>query len=481
MLRDHIRETPTMAEPRKALSLRTLPWCLAALGATTCAPAAWAVEMGRIDVLSSQGAPLYAHFELRDVMRRDWDTLDIVVQPGSDANDAASAAALQGAKIRWQRPLKGRVAVAIEGFRPYEASRLPVTVVVRWGSGEIKRSFDLEFPQVAKDAPLVIYRNDTLSELMITHRYGQGTLAQRMIATQRANPGAFIGNNIHRILAGKSLSLPTTNDILSVDAAEAEALVKAQWAEFDAYRRSLATRTQTIAQTDNANTGAVDRPVSGQASAKSGDRLSVTQGQTKQEQALATQQALAAEAERQSELHNNLKDLKAVAKDLPADASSGASVERDAVPDSTLNEPAWVTAIKAQPWLMPLTGVVLACLALLVWLRRSRQRINPADMGGSNHGSEPTHAASDITETVEVMDPPPQLRPQYTLDKLIPDIDLELPPLDMPEVDGERLLEEAKAALRAGDSEKARALALEALESRDPLIQSNAKALLERI
>jgi Tfp pilus assembly protein FimV len=79
------------------------------------------------------------------------------------------------------------------------------------------------------------------------------------------------------------------------------------------------------------------------------------------------------------------------------------------------------------------------------------------------------------------MDPPPQLRPQYTLDKLIPDIDLELPPLDMPEVDGERLLEEAKAALRAGDSEKARALALEALESRDPLIQSNAKALLERI
>ena len=356
-----------------------------------------------------------------------------------------------------------------------------MTVVVRWGSGEIKRSFDLELPQVAKDAPLVIYRNDTLSELMITHRYGQGTLAQRMIATQRANPGAFIGNNIHRILAGKSLSLPTTNDILSVDAAEAEALVKAQWAEFDAYRRSLATRTQTIAQTDNANTGAVDTPVSGQASAKSGDRLSVTQGQTKQEQALATQQALAAEAERQSELHNNLKDLKAVAKDLPADASSGASVERDAVPDSTLNEPAWVTAIKAQPWLMPLTGVVLACLALLVWLRRSRQRINPADMGGSNHGSEPTHAASDVTEAVEVMDPPPQLRPQYTLDKLIPDIDLELPPLDMPEVDGERLLEEAKAALRAGDSEKARALALEALESRDPLIQSNAKALLERI
>ena len=63
----------------------------------------------------------------------------------------------------------------------------------------------------------------------------------------------------------------------------------------------------------------------------------------------------------------------------------------------------------------------------------------------------------------------------------MPDVDLDLPDLNLPEIDGEGLLEAAKAALRSGESERARELALMALESRDPSIQANAKALLERI
>ena len=481
MLSDFLCKTLTMAEPRKTLTLRTLTWYLTAVVAGVRGSQAWAVEIERFGVLSPQGAPLYARFELRDVTQRDWDTLAISIQPQDGPDAADSIAALRGAKVRWQRPVKGLVAVAVEGFRPYPSARLPVTLVVRWGGGEIKRSYALEIPPFNAEAPLIIFRNDTLSELMITHRYGQGTLAQRMIATQRANPAAFIGNNIHRILAGQSLTLPSSSEILGIDAAEAEALVKAQWVEFDTYRRSLALQAQTVTPKDNANAGSVDTPVSGNAATAAGDRLSVSQGQSGEEKAIAAQQALAADAQRQSELHENLKDLKAVAKDLPASESTAPAVASDAAPESTLDEPAWVKAIKGAPWLMPFTALVIACLALLVWMRRTRQRMNPAEIDAVVHASEPANPKPGRVEAVEVMDAPPQLRPQYSLDQLIPEIDLELPPLDIPEVDGERLLEDAKLALRAGDTQRARELALMALESRDPLIQSNAKALLERI
>lgn len=491
MLHDPIGKVTTMAKSKISWALKALPWQLAFVSAGFGASNSWALELGQIEVLSAQGAPLYAHFELRDVARKDWDTLSIALQSDSEANEPKRITPLQGAKLRWQRPRKGLVAAAIEGFKPVESATLPITLVVRWGGGEIKRKFDLDIPEVSADAPLVIYRNDTLSELMITHRYGQGTLAQRMIATQRANPSAFIGGNIHRIKTGKMLTLPSRGDILNVDAAEAEALVKTQWAEFEAYRRGLAQRTEMVANTKGADAGVVDTPASGGAATPTGDRLSVSQGQSVEEKALAAQQALATEAQRQSELHNNLKDLKGVAQELASGGTPPSGVDAKVATEPALNEPAWVTAIKHQPWLMPLVGLVLVCMALLVWLRQRSDRANPIASGAPTNAppdASKNHAdtvgavdAADAVDAVEVMDPPPQLQPKFSLDKLIPDVDLELPPLDEPALDGEQLLEDAKTALRNGDANRARELALLALESRDPVIQSNAKALLERL
>ena len=494
---------------------------------------AQAIEVGEFDVKSFQGAPLYVHFGLSDVKQADWGQLSIQVSVDKAQQTETAELALAGAKVRWQRPKNGLVLAAIEGFKPVLTSSLPMVVDIQWASGKISRPILLDIPASMAEQPLVVFRNDTLSELMITHRYGVGTLAQRMVATLSANPSAFIGGNLHRLRAGKSIALPSMADILSVDAGEAQAMVNAQWAEFDAYRRGLAQGAKTVRNDQDGGSGRVEAQVQGGANVPQGDRLAVSQGASDIEQKLAAQQAMQDEAKRQTELHNNLKDLTEIQQDLSrvsptgdsaeaasesaaavgsttsqseassgtaSDSSSASGVDESKTSEankdddskvnavlpveSGANEPEWLKSLKSKPWLLPLLGLLLALMALLVWVRRSHERRLVAQAEAATVTApllDNPEAQSDNPSHAEVMDAPPQLQPTRSLQSLMPDVDLDLPDLNLPEIDGEGLLEAAKAALRSGESERAHELALMALESRDPSIQANAKALLERI
>ena len=68
-------------------------------------------------------------------------------------------------------------------------------------------------------------------------------LDQMLIALLRNNREAFIDGNINRLRAGKILSLPDQASLADVDAAEARTQVVAQAADFDAYRKKLASAT----------------------------------------------------------------------------------------------------------------------------------------------------------------------------------------------------------------------------------------------
>ncbi|WP_281054856.1 FimV/HubP family polar landmark protein, partial [Thauera phenylacetica] len=67
------------------------------------------------------------------------------------------------------------------------------------------------------------------------------TLDQMLIALLRANPQAFDGDNINRLRAGAVLAVPGADAVRGIDAGEARREIRAQAADFDAYRRGLAT------------------------------------------------------------------------------------------------------------------------------------------------------------------------------------------------------------------------------------------------
>jgi len=94
-------------------------------------------------------------------------------------------------------------------------------------------------------------RDDTLWKIAQRTRPTDGvTVQQNMLAIQRLNPEAFIGNNINLLKAGYKLRLPKAADVAAITANEAVAEVATQNQAWQAYRRgeSLASRPTAPAE-----------------------------------------------------------------------------------------------------------------------------------------------------------------------------------------------------------------------------------------
>jgi pilus assembly protein FimV len=84
-----------------------------------------------------------------------------------------------------------------------------------------------------------VVRGDTLSKIAIRNRLEGVTLQQMLVALFRANPDAFVADNMNRLRAGKIVSIPDRDAAEGVAPADARRIVTAQYADFNDYRRSL--------------------------------------------------------------------------------------------------------------------------------------------------------------------------------------------------------------------------------------------------
>ena len=86
----------------------------------------------------------------------------------------------------------------------------------------------------------VVGRGDTLAQIAAQIRPADAKLEQVLIALQRLNPAALVGDNINRIKSGSVLTLPDADTIKAIDPRDARKLVYAQTTDFNRYRRQLA-------------------------------------------------------------------------------------------------------------------------------------------------------------------------------------------------------------------------------------------------
>lgn len=90
----------------------------------------------------------------------------------------------------------------------------------------------------ATSGEVQVQRGQTLSQ--IARDLGQGyNLDQTMLALLRANPDAFINNNINRLKQGAVLRVPQSAELAQLGEAEAAALVRDQMAEWRQARRPI--------------------------------------------------------------------------------------------------------------------------------------------------------------------------------------------------------------------------------------------------
>jgi pilus assembly protein FimV len=187
---------------------------------------------------------------------------------------------------------------------------------------------------------------DTLSRIAGRTQRPGVSLDQMLVSLFRANPQAFAGNNMNRLKSGSVLSVPAAEIVAQVGPQEARQFILAQSADFDAFRRGLASGTTTVAAEAPArqDKGQVQAKVDDRkVAAPTPDKLTLTQPAVK---------PAAPEAEppkdaktRLAELSRNVEELKKLQS--AAGTSAAANTAPTTAPVPVPAAPAAPTAARA--------------------------------------------------------------------------------------------------------------------------------------
>ena len=344
------------------------------------APTALGAGLGRINVQSALGQPLRAEIEVTAVSREEAASL---------AARLASAAAFRQANLDFN-PALGRVRLMLErrsegGYVIRVASPTPVNepyldllVELTSSTGRVLREYTVLLdppalratqevvapvasprpvpapapaaaaavpaaPAAAATAPRAtparaaattdgsyeVKRGDTLGGIAEKTRPAAASLDQMLVALFRANPEAFIAENMNNLRAGAVLKIPEQQQVLAVENDAARREVATQSADFARYRSRLAqaaTTTQPGAVAA-AGQGRITTKVEDRAAAPAGDQLKIAQGSTAAragDEAVARDRQLKELLDRVAELERVNQQLQAA---LELQSKSGAQAQ----------------------------------------------------------------------------------------------------------------------------------------------------------
>jgi pilus assembly protein FimV len=182
---------------------------------------------------------------------------------------------------------------------------------------------------------------DTASKIAAANKPSNVSLDQMLVALLRANPDAFIHDNINRIRSGAVMTVPGAEAALALSPDEAGRTVIAQSKDFNDFRKKLASSAPVtqMAAADRRASGTVQAKVEDKKSAAAApDKLTLSKGTVEGKAAaelLAKNQQAKEAASRAAELAKNINELSKVA------AASA--------PAPTLAVPASAAALPAVP------------------------------------------------------------------------------------------------------------------------------------
>ncbi|WP_237218977.1 FimV/HubP family polar landmark protein [Rhodoferax aquaticus] len=204
---------------------------------------------------------------------------------------------------------------ASDASRPAESS----TTATAKASKPLKIANPTEPVSAAdSDKTVTVKKGDTASKIANVTKAEGVSLDQMLVALLRANPDAFVKGNINRIRSGAVMNVPSSEQALSVPAAEASQTVLAQSKDFNTFRTSLANNAPVAAvvTADRKASGSIEakvedkKPVSG-----TPDKLSLSKGSVQAkaaEEQIAKDKAAKDASARTAELNKNIEDLKKI-------------------------------------------------------------------------------------------------------------------------------------------------------------------------
>ena len=95
---------------------------------------------------------------------------------------------------------------------------------------------------------ITVKRGDTLSKIALQAKPADISLERMLVALYRANADAFDGKNMNRLKTGKILRMPQEADLNNLAQAEAVKEMRAQTADWHAYRQKLAAASGAVTE-----------------------------------------------------------------------------------------------------------------------------------------------------------------------------------------------------------------------------------------
>ena len=485
------------------------------------AGSAWGLSVGKATVQSSLGQGLRAEVEVSSATDAEADSLtaDLAPLQAYAASNLDVRPALNGIKVSVQRQAGGNAVIRIIGEQPINEPVLQVLLDVRWSTGKMVRGFTLFIdppatpektktetgsivgatpavvlvpekippvaPVAAAEAPpvqaeaaqtppaaepqpsssaavtrrtTVVEKGDTTRKIAARLRSDNLTAEQVMLALLRANPDAFVAQNINRLKAGATLTLeplPNPQTLSSEEAAREVARQAAAWRKGLAAAKGDQPDANSTATGQGRSTSKKVGPAPGTAKAAGGQaelKLGAAQEKDKADaEKLAAEMQAKEDSERKAELEKNIEALKEAAATTSQAAGSGSVAapesEKPAV-EAPPPAPAVAAKVPAPASDAPpegileslqsldtttLAGAGALALLLLAWLivrlrasattnddapppEQEHENQQPVDETQPTLGSrEPSLAAGFEESTVAAQDPAPAASPPSVL------------------------------------------------------------------
>jgi pilus assembly protein FimV len=442
--------------PRKTHAFATTPalkhWLGAALLGMGCLSgmSAHALSLGRLQVLSSLGESLRAEVEVLALSPEEANSFKATMAGAETARALGITASpgLNDLTMTLQRLPDGRATLVLTGASPVTEPFVELALEISWTGGKLTRNYTLLFTppqanqvltplapalqvapqaQAAEPAPaaapaptpapapvkaaaaakrLTVQRGDTASQLAVQAKALNVSLDQMLLAMLRANPDAFVGGNVNRLKAGAVIELPSAEQALALNAAEARQTITLQSQDFNAFRQQLASNAKAadVAPAGRAATGKVQSALEEKTPAAAApDKLTLSkgalQGGASAEEKLSQQRKAKDADERLAELSKNIRELNELGQSnsVPAAAGSQATAEAPAAqsavsapaaaaPASAVLPAVALPAVKAavapnlidrlaqHPAVLPAAGALLSVLLAWILVRSRRNR-----------------------------------------------------------------------------------------------------------
>jgi pilus assembly protein FimV len=265
-----------------------------------------ALSLGNLTIQSKANEPLQAQISL-SVESSEIDALrDLTVELSTPETykrlgivSSATQAQLKVVLVRGskQEPVAIRLSSDDVLKLSHDEVFLDALVELRWPAGLLRRAYTL---MVGESSKVQVKAGDTLTDLAskALPNFEDASLDQALIALYRANPQAFAGGSIHRLMAGSELKLPSKVMVQSVPKSEAREIVSSA---DKAYH--LGKADEPLSQTVKNNL-VEDRLKVGPAEGLSGE------AKRQMEDLLVQERALAEAKQRVIEVEKNIADLK---------------------------------------------------------------------------------------------------------------------------------------------------------------------------